>query len=180
MVKRITVFCGSRTGADPVYAEQAERLGRLMAGKKIGLVYGGGNKGLMGVLANAMMQAGGSVTGVIPKVLLQWEAQHEGITELLVVEDMHERKKMLYELGDAAIVLPGGNGTLDELFEMLTWNTLQIHNKKIVIINSAGYYDHLVAHINAMAAQGFLYDDWQERLLICDTPETALTSLISV
>ncbi|HVZ25244.1 MAG TPA: TIGR00730 family Rossman fold protein [Sediminibacterium sp.] len=180
MIKRITVFCGSRTGQDPLYAEQAWRLGKLMADKKIGLVYGGGNKGLMGVIANAVMEAGGSVTGVIPKVLLQWEAQHEGITELLIVEDMHERKKMLYELGDAAIILPGGNGTLDELFEMLTWNTLQIHNKKIAIINAGGYYDHLVAHINTMADQGFLYDNWQERLLVCETAETAITSLTSV
>ena len=136
-VQSIAVFCGSKSGVNPLYEKHALILGKLMAQQNTKLVYGGGNKGLMGAIANAVMEEGGTVIGVIPKILLEWEAQHDGITELRVVEDMHVRKKMIYELGDAAIILPGGNGTLDELFEMLTWNTLNIHNKKIVLLNSA-------------------------------------------
>jgi uncharacterized protein (TIGR00730 family) len=114
-------------------------IGQMMAEKNISLVYGGGNKGLMGAVANSAMEYGGKVIGVIPKVLLEWEAQHEGITELRVVEDMHVRKRMLYELCDAAVILAGGNGTLDELYEMVTWNNLKIHNKKIILLNTAGF-----------------------------------------
>lgn len=178
-VQSIAVFCGSQSGADPVYEAHAVELGVLMAGKNITLIYGGGNKGLMGAVANAVMDHHGKVIGVIPKVLVKWEAQHEGITELRVVEDMHTRKKMIYELCDAAVILPGGNGTLDELFEMLTWNTLNIHNKKIVLMNSAGFYDTLIAHIDTMSAQGFLYSDWRERLIVCDSPEEAIACLTS-
>ena len=174
----IAVFCGSKSGANSLYEQHAYALGKIMAGKKIVLVYGGGNKGLMGAIANAAMDNGGEVIGVIPKLLLAWEHQHEGITDLRVVEDMHVRKKMIYELCDAAIVLPGGNGTLDELFEMLTWNTLNIHNKKIVLLNSGGFYDHMVEHIKTMSEQGFLYNDWKERLIVCNDPESAIASLV--
>ncbi len=177
-LQSITVFCGSRTGEDPMYIRHAEELGTLLAVRNIKLVYGGGNKGVMGAIANASLNAGGKVTGIIPKVLLEWEAQHDGLTELIVAEDMHARKKMLYELGDGAIVLPGGNGTLDELFEMLTWNTLQIHNKKIVLLNTSGYYRHLIAHMDQMAGQGFLYSNWQDRLIVCEDPETAIDALV--
>lgn len=177
-LRSITVFCGSRSGEDPLYIGHAMELGRLLAEKNIELVYGGGNKGVMGAIANAALNAGGKVTGVIPKVLLEWEAQHDGLTELMVVEDMHVRKKMLYELGDAAIILPGGNGTLDELFEMLTWNTLQIHNKKIALLNTAGFYDHLIAHMDQMSAKGFLYSNWRDRLLVCENPAAAIDALV--
>ena len=177
-LNRIAVFCGSKSGANSLYEQQAYALGKLLAERKIVLVYGGGNKGLMGAVANAVMENGGEVIGVIPKLLLEWEHQHEGITDLRVVEDMHVRKKIIYELCDAAIVLPGGNGTLDELFEMLTWNTLNIHNKKIILLNSGGYYDQLVGHIKTMWAQGFLYDDWQERLILCSDPESAIAALV--
>src|SRR5476649_611613 len=122
--KRITVFCGSKTGSNPLFAVHAHELGVLLAEKKIRLVYGGGKKGLMGAVADAVMEKGGEVIGIIPELLINWEHQHDGITDLRVVADMHVRKKMLYELCDAAVILPGGNGTLDELFEMLTWNTL--------------------------------------------------------
>lgn len=177
-LRSITVFCGSRSGADPLFVSHAEELGRLLAEKKIELVYGGGNKGVMGAIANAALDAGAKVTGVIPKVLLEWEAQHDGLTQLMVVEDMHVRKKMLYELGDAAIILPGGNGTLDELFEMLTWNTLQIHNKKIALLNTAGFYDHLIAHMDQMSEKGFLYSNWRDRLLVCENPAAAIGALV--
>ncbi len=174
----IAVFCGSKSGANSLYEQHAYALGKIMAEKKIVLVYGGGNKGLMGAIANAAMDNGGEVIGVIPKLLLAWEHQHEGITDLRVVEDMHVRKKMIYELCDAAIVLPGGNGTLDELFEMLTWNTLNIHNKKIVLLNSGGFYDHMVEHIKTMSEQGFLYNDWNERLIVSNDPQSAIASLV--
>ena len=174
-VKHVAVFCGSKNGNNPLFVADASRLGRLMAEKKITLIYGGGNKGLMGAIANAVMEHGGKAIGVIPEVLLEWEHQHEGITELHVVKDMHIRKKMMYELCDAAIVLPGGNGTLDELFEMLTWNTLNIHNKKIILLNSAGYYESLIDHIEKMTAEGFLYEDWRKRLIVADSVNEALT-----
>jgi uncharacterized protein (TIGR00730 family) len=172
--KRIAVFCGSKNGNNPVFQADATRLGKLMAANGITLIYGGGNKGLMGAIANAVMDNGGKAIGVIPEVLLEWEHQHEGITELHVVKDMHIRKKMMYELCDAAIVLPGGNGTLDELFEMLTWNTLNIHNKKIILLNTAGYYQHLVTHIEQLAKEGFLYEEWHERLIVLNSADEAI------
>ncbi|MES2332325.1 MAG: TIGR00730 family Rossman fold protein [Bacteroidota bacterium] len=173
-VNSIAVFCGSKAGVDPLYEQHAIALGKMMVQHNIVLIYGGGNKGLMGAVANSVMDNGGKVVGVIPKVLVEWEAQHEGITELRVVEDMHTRKKMIYELCDVAVILAGGNGTLDELFEMLTWNNLNIHNKKIILLNSAGFYDHLIAHIDNMATQGFLYGDWRERLIVCKDPDEAI------
>lgn len=177
-VKSIAVFCGSKSGKESQYGADAALLGKLLAAKALSLVYGGGGKGLMGTVANAVMENGGTVIGVIPKVLLEWEAQHQGISELHVVDDMHVRKKMMYELCDAAIILPGGNGTLDELFEMLTWNTLNIHDKKIVLLNSGGFYTHLIAHVKTMSDQGFLYENWQDRLIVCNTPEEALSALL--
>lgn len=168
--KSVAVFCGSRLGNDPLYEQHARELGKLLGEKGITLVYGGGNVGLMGVIADAAIAAGGQVIGVIPDVLVQWERQHTGITQLHVVADMHVRKKMMYDLCDAAIVLPGGNGTMDELFEMLTWNALNIHDKKIILLNSAGYYNHLIGHINHTQLQGFLYEDWRRHFAVYATP----------
>ena len=170
--KSVAVFCGSKIGVNPLFEEHAIWLGKTMAEKNMQLIYGGGRVGLMGAIANAVMQNGGKVIGIIPKVLLKWEQQHDAITELRIVEDMHERKRMMYELCDAAIILPGGNGTLDELFELITWNTLKIHEKKIILLNSAGYYDHLIAHLKNMQQEGFLHEDWQMRISIHETPET--------
>lgn len=175
----VAVFCGAQSGTNKLYEQHAAALGKGLAEHAIQLIYGGGNKGLMGVLANAVMEYGGKVIGVIPEILLAWEAQHQGITELRVVDGMHTRKKMIYELCDAAVILPGGNGTLDELFEILTWNTLKIHNKKIILLNTAGYYDYLIQHIITMTDGGFLYEDWQERLVVCADPEEAISLLVS-
>jgi hypothetical protein len=177
-IKSFAVFCGSKMGNDPLFEEHARSLGKIMAVNQISLVYGGGNKGLMGALADAMMESGGAVIGVIPEILLEWEHAHKGITDLRVVKDMHVRKKMMYELCDAAIVLPGGNGTLDEMFEMLTWNTLKIHDIKIVILNSNGFYNHLIAHIDTMFDQGFLYAAWRERLIVCEKPDEIISYLV--
>jgi uncharacterized protein (TIGR00730 family) len=170
LIKSLAVFCGSKPGTDPLFELHAKELGLLLAEKNITLIYGGGNKGLMGAVANAVMEKGGSVIGIIPELLLEWEAQHEGITELIVVPDMHIRKKKMYELCDAAVILPGGNGTLDEMFEMLTWNTLNIHDKKIFLLNTNGFYTHLIAHLQTMYEQGFLYEEPSHRIEVVNNP----------
>ena len=169
-IKKLAIFCGSKKGNDSLYEQHAEELALLMAKKKVELIYGGGRNGLMGVVADTVMEAGGIVRGVIPQVLKEWEHQHESISELLVVEDMHVRKRKLYELCDAAIILPGGFGTLDELFEILTWNQLSIHDKKIFILNSAGFYSHLIDHIKQCSKEGFLYGDLSSLLTVIDNP----------
>lgn len=173
-IQTVAVFCGSKDGLDPQFLQEATTFGNLLGAASMSLVYGGGNKGLMGAVANGAMAAGVKVIGVIPEILIAWEHQHEGITELHVVSDMHVRKKMMYELCDAALILPGGNGTLDELFEMLTWNTLKIHDKKIILLNCNGFYDHLIAHMRTMQAQGFLYENMEHRLMVAGTAEEAM------
>ena len=170
LYKTVAVFCGSRQGANALYVQHAKELGYLLAENNISLVYGGGSKGLMGAVADAVIEKGGIVTGIIPELLLKWEAQHLGLSDLQVVADMHTRKKIMYELCDAAIVLPGGYGTLDEVFEMLTWNTLQIHNKEIILLNTAGFYDHLVRHIQQLNEEEFLYEHWQDRIRVVTEP----------
>jgi uncharacterized protein (TIGR00730 family) len=175
--KSIAVFCGSQSGANPVYAADAKELGEYMGKKDIRLIYGGGNKGLMGVIANAVMNCGGKVTGIIPEILIGWEHQHTGITDLQIVADMHARKKIMYDLCNIAVILPGGYGTLDEAFEMLTWNTLKIHNKKIILLNSAGFYNNLIEHIRLMESEQLLYEEWQERILVFESA-TALISFL--
>jgi hypothetical protein len=177
-INAVTVFCGSKPGNDPAFIDAANDLGILLANEGISLVYGGGNKGIMGALANACLDAGGKVIGIIPKLLLEWEAQHEGLTELIVTESMHARKLLLYEKCDVAIILPGGMGTLDELFEMLTWNNLKIHNKKVYILNVNGYYDALIQLLDNMDAQGFMYESWKTRLVECDSIQSFKDALI--
>jgi hypothetical protein len=170
-IHSLAVFCGSKNGNNPLFTEQASQLGHLMARHKVKLVYGGGSAGIMGVIADAVMQQGGEVTGIIPKILLEWEVQHRGITELITVDDMHIRKRTIYSLSDAALILPGGFGTLDELFEIITWNQLTIHDKEIYILNTGGFYDHLIQHIDRMKQEGFLYEDAVKRIHIIQSPE---------
>lgn len=170
-IHSLAVFCGSHAGKNPRYQEATVELGTLMAKHNVRLIYGGGNVGIMGTIANTIMERGGKVTGVIPKVLLEWERQHKGITELIVAEDMHERKRTMYSLCDAALILPGGFGTLDELFEMLTWNQLSIHDKEIFILNTEGFYTHLLAHIRHMQEEQFLYEKAASRITVLDSPE---------
>jgi uncharacterized protein (TIGR00730 family) len=176
-INALAVFCGSKNGNDPIYIEHAANLGKLLAQNNITLIYGGGSKGIMGAIADAMMENGGRVVGVIPRKLVEWEHQHEGITDLMVVEDMHTRKKRMYDLCDAALILPGGVGTLDELFEMVTWNQLSIHDKRIYILNSANYFEFLLMHLEKMEKQGFLYESVIERITIINTPEEMLKHL---
>jgi len=170
MIESVAVFCGSRPGNNPLFLQHASELGRHLAMLSLKLVYGGGKVGLMGAVADAVLQNGGTVMGVIPKVLTDREVQHDGITELAVVPDMHSRKKMMYDMSDAAIILPGGMGTLDELFEMVTWNQLGIHDKKIYVLNSGGFYDHLYSHLRHLEKEDFLYEPVGERLIMCQTP----------
>lgn len=170
--KSVAVFCGSKMGNNPLFMQHAKELGKLLAQHNITMIYGGGKVGIMGAIADEMMQNNGTVIGVIPELLVEWEQQHTGITKSHVVKDMHIRKKMMYELSDAAIILPGGYGTMDEMFEVTTWNNLKIHEKKLIILNTAGFYNHLIAHINTMLEQGFLYDDWEKRIIVVDNPQT--------
>ena len=169
-IHSLAVFCGSKNGSNPLYKQHTIQLGKLLAKHTITLIYGGGNVGIMGTIADEVMSNGGKVIGVIPQVLVEWERQHTSISELLVVDNMHTRKKKMYDLCDAAIILPGGFGTLDELFEMVTWNQLSIHDKMIFILNSGGFYNHLIAHIRQMQQEGFLYEEAQKRVIIIDTP----------
>ena len=173
-IQAVAVFCGSKTGHDPLFAQHTEELGRRIAAKGLKLIYGGGSTGLMGLIADNVLAGGGAVVGIIPKILVEWEHQHRGLSELEVVSDMHTRKKMMYERCDAAIVLPGGFGTLDELFEMLTWNQLKIHSKKIYVLNTAGFYDHLHRHLRQLEEHGFLYDRLEDRIQFCSTPSEIL------
>ena len=170
-ITSLAVFCGSKSGNNPLFEIHAKALGNILADKKITLVYGGGNKGIMGTVANAVLEKNGKVTGIIPQLLTDLEHSHHGITELIVVDNMHVRKKMLYEKCDAAVILPGGFGTLDELFEMLTWNQLNIHSKEIFILNTSGFYDHLLAHAKKMQEENFLYDKIEDRITILATPQ---------
>ena len=170
-INSLAVFCGSKNGNDPVYAQHAAELGKLLAKKNITVIYGGGSKGIMGAIATATMANGGKVIGVITKKLMDWEHQHEAITDLSIVDDMHIRKQKMYDLCDAALILPGGVGTLDEFFEMVTWNQLSIHDKKIYILNSGNYFEYLLKHLELMEKQGFLYESITDRITILNTPD---------
>ena len=173
-INKLAVFCGSKTGKNELYQQHALELAAIMAEKKIELVYGGGKKGIMGIIADTVMSKGGIVRGVIPQVLVGWEHQHEGISELFVVEDMHVRKRKMYELCDGVVILPGGFGTLDELFETLTWNQLSLHDKKVFILNTAGFYDHLLLHLKFLNAEGFLWNDLKGLLFVLNEPRELL------
>ena len=173
-IQSLVIFCGSKFGNNALYQQHATQLGSLLATNNITIIYGGGKNGLMGCVANSAIEKGGKVRGVIPKILVEWETQNNDITELLVVEDMHQRKRMLYELCDAAIILPGGFGTLDELFEILTWNQLAIHDKKIFILNSGGFYQHLLQHLQQLTHEGFLYGNLADKFIVIDEPEDML------
>jgi uncharacterized protein (TIGR00730 family) len=169
-IKSVAVFCGSQNGNNPIFVQHAKEMGKLIALLKVQLIYGGGKKGLMGALADSTLAHGGQVVGIIPELLTELEHQHKKLTELAVVPDMHTRKKMMYERADVAIILPGGFGTLDELFEMLTWNQLKLHDKKIYVLNSAGFYAHLLKHLQQTQREGFLYDYIEDRIAFCDNP----------
>jgi hypothetical protein len=154
----IAVFCGASTGHDPIYLEAARTVGRALAQRGIGVVYGGGHVGLMGAVADAAMGAGGHVVGVIPGFMTERELAHDRVSELIIVKDMHERKMVMHQRSEAVIALPGGFGTMDELFELLTWRQLGLHAKPMGLLNVNGYYDGLLAQMARMEQEGFLHD----------------------
>jgi len=167
-MKRVTVFCGSSSGSDKIFEEQAYLLGKMLAENKIDLVYGGAKVGLMGAVANGVLQNGGKVIGVLPNFLSVKEIAHEELTELILVETMHERKTKMNELSDGVIALPGGFGTLEELFEMVTWAQLGLHKKPVAILNTNGFYNSLIEMIQKMVVEGFLKEVNQQMLLTSD------------
>jgi uncharacterized protein (TIGR00730 family) len=177
-LRSICVFCGSSSGARPEYAAAAEEMGRLLGKRRIRLVYGGGNVGLMGVLADAALAAGGQVVGVIPQMLVDKELAHRHLTDLRIVSSMHERKALMAELSDAFIALPGGLGTFEELCEVLTWAQLGIHHKPCGCLNVLGYFDALDAMLDQAVAERFLHPE-QRRQLISSADPAELLSLLA-
>jgi len=173
-MKRLAVYCASSPGIDPVFAGVARHVGRTLAARGIGIVYGGGRLGLMGLLADAALAAGGEVIGVIPDVLRDAEVAHHGCTELHIVANMHQRKAMMTDLADGFVTLPGGVGTMDELFEALSWAQLGYHAKPCGLVNVAGFYDHLSAFMDGMVAAGFLRPAHRANLIEADTIERLL------
>jgi uncharacterized protein (TIGR00730 family) len=173
-MKRITVFCGSSFGTDEIYKQQATLLGETLAKQDIELVYGGANVGLMGAVADGVLNNGGKVIGVLPNFLRSKEIAHLGLTELILVESMHERKTKMNDICDGVIALPGGFGTLEELFEMVTWAQLGLHKKPIAILNINGFYDSLIQLTEVMVSKGLLKDVNQQMLLVSDNIDDLL------
>ena len=163
-MKSVAVYCGSNPGARPIYTERAIALGQQLARNGIRLVYGGGNVGLMGIVADAALEAGGEVIGIIPEQLMGWEVAHRGLTRLEVVANMHERKMRMFDLSEGFIALPGGFGTLDEMFEMLTWRQLGIGDKPCAFLDVDGFYAPLVAMMDRMVEERFLHADQRRDL----------------
>jgi uncharacterized protein (TIGR00730 family) len=176
-VERICVFCGASPGAQPAYREAAEQFAGLLAAEGIAAVYGGGGVGLMGVLADAMIERGGEVIGVIPRSLTEREIAHRGVTDMRVVESMHERKALMADLADAFVALPGGIGTLEELFEVYTWAQLGLHRKPCALLNVAGYYDGIEEFLAHAVNERFLRDETRELLMIETEPRALLERL---
>ncbi|MBF0276879.1 MAG: TIGR00730 family Rossman fold protein [SAR324 cluster bacterium] len=174
MIKRICVFCGSSPGRHPKYLEGAKQLARVLVSQGIHLVYGGANVGVMGILADTVLEGGGEVTGIIPQALVQKEVGHQGLTDLRIVASMHERKAMMADLADGFIALPGGLGTLEELFEVLTWAQLGFHEKPCGLLNICGYYDKLIAFVEHAIDELFVKEEHRSILLLEENPEKLL------
>lgn len=176
-MKRICVFCGSQVGANPRYRQAAQDLGHLLVQRGYGLVYGGGHIGLMGVIADTVLQDGGEVIGVIPEAMVARELAHRGVTQLHVVASMHERKARMAELAEAFIALPGGYGTLEEFFEVVTWAQLGIHRKPIGLLNVAGYFDALATFIEHTITEGFIRPEHRQLIVLAEHPHVLLETL---
>lgn len=173
----VCIFCGTAAGDRPQYAEHASRVVRLLVQKGCRIVYGGGKLGLMGVVAEAALAAGGYVVGIAPKLLVEKEVMHRGLSELHLVETIHERKVMMTGLADAFLVLPGGYGTMDELFEVLTLQQLGIHKKPCGLLNIDRFFDGLVSYLDHAVAHGFLQPQYRKMLLVNDDPQALLASI---
>ncbi|RLV49949.1 TIGR00730 family Rossman fold protein [Nocardioides mangrovicus] len=173
-MRTVCVYCGSSNGSSPAYADAARRLGETLVERDLGLVYGGAHVGLMGVVADAVLAGGGTVVGVIPAGLRDKELAHTGLTELHVVDTMHERKQLMAEVADAFVALPGGTGTLDELFETFTWLQLGLHSKPIGLLDVEGYWRPLVAFLDTAVDAGFLPREHADAMLLRDDPDALL------
>ena len=165
----VAVFCGSRNGTDPAFADAAETFGQGLAERKIRLVYGGGGIGIMGILARAVLRNGGEVTGVIPRFLMELELRHPNLSELVVVDDMHTRKRTMFERADAFVVLPGGLGTLDEAMEIITWRQLARHDKPVIALSVSGYWQAFSAMVDSVIRHGFADPDAAELFSVVDS-----------
>jgi uncharacterized protein (TIGR00730 family) len=176
-LRSVCVFCGSQTGARAEYVEATKELARVLVAHGVDIVYGGGQVGLMGTLADAALALGGRVTGIIPEHLLRPEVAHQRLTELLVVDSMHARKRAMAERSEAFIVLPGGYGTLEEMFEMVTWLQLQLQSKPVGIVNVGGYYDALLRFVEHAAAEGFIRREHWDLLIVEHSASTLLERL---
>jgi uncharacterized protein (TIGR00730 family) len=176
-MKSIAVYCGASFGANPLYADAARALAQVLVGHNIALVYGGGKVGLMGVIADEVLRLGGEATGVIPRSLVEREVGHTGLTRIFVVKDMHERKAMMAELSDGFIAMPGGMGTLEELFEMLTWSQLGIHAKPVGVLNVNGFYDGLVSFLGHLHGEGFVRAEHAGLMMVESTPQALVQRL---
>jgi uncharacterized protein (TIGR00730 family) len=175
LLGRICVFIGSRLGTRPEYSEAARQLGRALVERDYGLVYGGGNVGLMSVIAETVLSLGGHVTGVIPDSLVSKEVAHRGLSDLRIVQSMHERKAMMAELSDGFIAMAGGIGTMEEFFEVLSWAQLGIHGKPCGLLNTGGYYDHLIEFLDGAVVQGFLKRKHRSLLIVANEPSEMLS-----
>lgn len=176
-IHNIAIFCASASGADPAYQKAADALGRALAANKIGIIYGGAKVGLMCAVAESALTHGGRVVGVIPEVLVDLEVAHQGVTELHVVDTMHTRKALMGEKSDAFIIMPGGFGTLEEMFEVLAWQTLKLHDKPIVLLNINGFYNQLLDFLNHAVTEGMLKRKSREILLVANSVEEAFAVL---
>ena len=176
-IKHVAVFCGSKTGNNPRFTQDSIGLGKALAEKDIGLVFGGGSVGLMNEIANAVMQNGGKAYGVIPQHLLDMEVGHNGLTDLRITKDMHERKATIHELSDAFIALPGGFGTFEELMEIVTWSQIQIHDKPIILFNIDGYYDKLIDFIDHAINSGFIRQENRSIIKVVTSTEQCMKLL---
>jgi uncharacterized protein (TIGR00730 family) len=177
-MRRLCVFCGSKSGNGPSYAEVTRRLGEAIVRRGLGLVYGAGHVGLMGVLADAVLQSGGEVIGVIPQALVDKELAHSSLTEMHIVASMHERKALMADLSDAFLSLPGAFGTADECFEILTWAQLGLHAKPVGLLNVDGFFDPLLAWLDRTVREGFLRARHRQLLMVGDDPEDLLDRLM--
>lgn len=175
-VRRVCVFCGSSIGGNPAYRRVAEALGRTLAGRGLGVVYGGGRVGLMGALADAALGAGGEVIGVIPQTLMDREIGHRGLTELRIVGSMHERKALMAELADGFVALPGGIGTLEELFEVWSWAQLGLHRKPCGLLDADGFFRPLVGFLDQLVLSGFVQSSHRDMLHTAESPEALLSA----
>lgn len=178
-IRSLCVLCGSRVGNDPAYREAAVRLGRLMAERGVRLVFGAGSIGLMGVIADAVLDAGGEAIGIIPDFLMRHEVGHRRLTDLVVTDSMHDRKRRMFELADGFVTLPGGLGTLDETFEIVTWKQLRLHDSPIVVLDAGGYWAALEALISEVIAGGFAHEAIAELYTVVDSPDDVLPALDS-